>query len=411
MCSSLVVAPLLFLTGYAAAARVADVLVVGGSGRVGASTVRWLDKLSRRNGTPLTIAVGGRDAASFERSRARLVQQGMAGADELSFAPIDLDGSAAALSAAVSGASLVVHTAGPFQGREEPSLLRAALGAGVPYCDVCDELLLARNSKALSAEAATAGVPCVVSCGIWPGVSALMAAEAVAKLGGPGSCERIEFSFHTAGTGGAGPTIVSATFLLLATEAMVYVDGKLVAKEPWTERRVSDFGPGIGERECFLLDNPDVCSVAEALNIANCASRFGSTPSIWNTLFGAMKALPRELLYDRSAMQVLAIVSMPVIRMVDALVGKTNAMRVDAYRRSDDGSSKQITLRCVHSDLEDCVGQATAAFGMELLRGRVCTSMGKATIEPGVWYPAELQAAARNNILTVVKDNTLIWEM
>ena len=99
MCSSLVVAPLLFLTGYAAAARVADVLVVGGSGRVGASTVRWLDKLSRRNGTPLTIAVGGRDAASFERSRARLVQQGMAGADELSFAPIDLDGSAAALSA------------------------------------------------------------------------------------------------------------------------------------------------------------------------------------------------------------------------------------------------------------------------------------------------------------------------
>ena len=124
-----------------------------------------------------------------------------------------------------------------------------------------------------------------------------------------------------------------------------------------------------------------------------------------------MKALPRELLYDRSAMQVLAIVSMPVIRMVDALVGKTNAMRVDAYRRSDDGSSKQITLRCVHSDLEDCVGQATAAFGMELLRGRVCTSMGKATIEPGVWYPAELQAAARNNILTVVKDNTLIWEM
>ena len=257
MCSSLVVAPLLFLTGYAAAARVADVLVVGGSGRVGASTVRWLDKLSCRNGTPLTIAVGGRDAASFERSRARLVQQGMAGADELSFAPIDLDGSAAALSAAVSGASLVVHTAGPFQGREEPSLLRAALGAGVPYCDVCDELLLARNSKALSAEAATAGVPCVVSCGIWPGVSALMAAEAVAKLGGPGSCERIEFSFHTAGTGGAGPTIVSATFLLLATEAMVYVDGKLVAKEPWTERRVSDFGPGIGERgSTFIAPNP-----------------------------------------------------------------------------------------------------------------------------------------------------------
>ena len=151
--------PLLLLV----ASRVADVLVVGGNGRVGASTVRWLDKLSRRNGAPLTIAVGGRDAANFERTRARLAQQGMVGADELTFAPIDLDGGAAALSAAVAGVSLVVHTAGPFQGREEPSLLRAALGAGVPYCDVCDELLLTRNAKALSAEAASAGVPCVVS--------------------------------------------------------------------------------------------------------------------------------------------------------------------------------------------------------------------------------------------------------
>ena len=34
----------------------------------------------------------------------------------------------------------------------------------------------------------------------------------------------------TAGTGGAGPTIVSATFLLLATDVAMYVDGKLIEK-------------------------------------------------------------------------------------------------------------------------------------------------------------------------------------
>ena len=411
----MVVVPLLFLTGYAAAASVADVLVVGGSGRVGASTVRWLDKLSRRNGTPLTIAVGGRDAASFERTRARLAQQGMVGAGELSFAPIDLDGGAAALSAAVAGASLVVHTAGPFQGREEPSLLRAALGAGVPYCDVCDELLLTRNSKALSAEAAAAGVPCVVSCGIWPGVSALMAAEAVAKLGGPGSCERLEFSFHTAGTGGAGPTIVSATFLLLATEAMVYVDGKLVAKEPWTERRVSDFGPGIGERECFLLDNPDVPTSAEALGVDSCSSSFGTYPTVWNGLFGAMKVLPRSLLYNKDAMQGLAIFSMPIIRAVDALVGSANAMRVDAWGKGD-AAGKKVTLRCVHPDLEDCVGQSTAAFGMELLRGRGGGGGGggdgsaEPTVAPGVWFPADLPGPARANILRVACEGASVWD-
>ena len=102
---------------------------------------------------------------------------------------------------------------------------------------------------------------------------------------------------------------------------------------------------------------------------------------------------------------------MPIIRAVDAVVGATNAMRVDAYRKGG-GSSEKITLRCVHSDLEDCVGQATAAFGMELLRGRTGAESGDATtIGPGVWYPAELHARARGNILEVARERTLVWEM
>ena len=44
-----------------------------------------------------------------------------------------------------------------------------------------------------------------------------------------------------------------------------------------------------------------------------------------------MKLLPRSLLMDKGKMQGLAIFSMPIIRAVDALVGGTNAMRVDAW--------------------------------------------------------------------------------
>lgn len=387
------------------AARVASgsVLVVGGSGRVGGSTVRWLDRLSSASGgAPLQIAIGGRSQQSFERTSARL------GIDGLSFANVNLDGPYSALVDAVRGRSLVVHTAGPFQQREDPALLRACIEAGVPYCDVCDELVLSRNSKALAAKASAKGVPAVVSCGIWPGVSALMAAEAVAKLGGKGACERLEFSFFTAGTGGAGPTIVSATFLLLATEVAAYVDGELRALEPWTDRVVRDFGSGVGEHEAFLLDNPDVPTTAEALGIRTCSSRFGTYPTVWNGLFGAMKALPKPLLADRAKMQGLALFSMPIIRTVDALVGGTNAMRVDAW--GVDG--RQVTLRVAHSDLEDCVGQATAAFGMELLRRRSGgPSNGDATIGPGVWYPAELGADARANILRVAREKAFVWEL
>ena len=365
-----------------------SVLVVGGSGRVGGSTVRWLNKLD----PSLNLCIGGRSRDSFEAARSRLSMP------NVEFVELDLDGDAAALTRAVSQHSLIVHTAGPFQQRSDPVLLRAAIDAGVKYVDVCDELALARNAKALSSRAAEAGVPCVVSCGIWPGVSALMAAEAVSKLGGKGACDKLEFSFFTAGTGGAGPTIVSATFLLLATEVSCYINGELVEREPWTDRQVRDFG--VGEHECFLLDNPDVPTTAEALGIRECSSRFGTAPSFWNTLFGAMKALPTSLLADKQKMQSLAVFSMPIIRTVDALVGGTNAMRVDAF--AADG--RQVTLRCVHPDLEDCVGQATAAFALECLSDA-------GTIAPGVWFPAELQQEARRNIMDAAREKTLLWEV
>ena len=394
---------LLATLGASFLALAPNVLVVGGNGRVGGSTVRWLNKLD----SSLSIAIGGRDENAFRAMRQRLQ------IPTLDWQPVDLDGGDAALTAAVAGYDLVVHTAGPFQQREDPALLRAAIAAGCPYCDVCDELLLARNAKELSAQAEEAGVACVVSCGIWPGVSALLAAEAVSKLGGKGACERLEFSFFTAGTGGAGPTIVSATFLLLATEVSCYVNGELVEREPWTDRQVRDFG--VGEHECFLLDNPDVPTTAEALGINDCSSRFGTAPSFWNTLFGAMKALPKSLLMDKAKMQALSVFSMPIIRTVDALVGGTNAMRVDAFGK--DG--EKVTLRCVHEDLEDCVGQATAAFALECLQSSSSLSSsaaeggGKtaATIKPGVWFPAELEKAARANILTKAKERTIVWEV
>jgi len=386
-----------------------DVLVIGGNGRVGASTVHWLSRLPRccSEGTPLRLAIGGRSRASFESVRNRLQLP------ELAFRPVDVEAGAESLISSVRDARLVVHTAGPFQGRSQPDLLRACIAAGVAYCDVCDEFVLSRHARQLSDDAAAAGIPAVVSCGIWPGVSALMAARAVELLGGPEFCDRLELSFFTAGTGGAGPTIVSATFLLLATRVLTFVDGSLSYKEPWSERRVIDFGAGVGNQACFLLDNPDVPSIVQSLAVANCASRFGTAPAVWNRLFAAMKLLPKDLLVNRDAMQRLARFSMPIIRAVDRLVGATNAMRVDAYTKDGDGNGMpdMITLRCVHADLEDCVGQATAAFAMELLRGRSGSASSEQTIPAGVWYPAELPAHARDNILNLARQKALVWEV
>ena len=106
------------------------VLVVGGSGRVGGSTVRWLRTLSSRENLPLTIAVGGRSRRSFERAvAAGVVPPGV------EFVEVDVDGPPSALDAAVDGCNLVVHTAGPFQGGNTPT--RVPRPTRTPFCCCC----------------------------------------------------------------------------------------------------------------------------------------------------------------------------------------------------------------------------------------------------------------------------------
>ena len=109
-----------------------------------------------------------------------------------------------------------------------------------------------------------------------------------------------------------------------------------------------------------------------------------------------MKAIPKSLLYNKDAMQNFALFSEPIIRFVDKLVGATNAMRVDA--KTADGK-QTVTTRIVHPDLEDCVGLATAAFAIEVLKGE--------TVESGIWYPSEMSQEARTNILEAARENTI----
>lgn len=368
---------LLVLACCAALAGAKRALVVGGNGRVGGSTVRWLLRLAAERGQPLHIAVGGRSRAKFERLRASL---GADGAGCLSFAPCDLD-DPASLDAALAGADVCVHTAGPFQAVEDPACLSAAVRNGVAYCDVCDNGALARTGRStLDGAAREAGVAAVLACGIWPGVSALMVASAVEQLPADAPIDA-ELSFFTAGTGGAGNAIVAATFHLLAEPALCVRNGRVVHLPPWTEKRSVHFGADVGERAVYLLDNPDVLTLEAASaplagRLRTMSSRFGTAPQAWNELFGLVALAPAPLLLDRPKMALAAGFSEPIIRLVDRLVGATNAMRVDLA-----AGGRAVTLELVHPDLEDCVGLATAAFAWELLCG---------SVPPGVRYACEL---------------------
>jgi len=212
------------------------VVIVGGTGRVGLSTALALASC----GAPLSLTLAGRDAARFQA-----VTASEPTLRDASFVACDVE-DAASLAAALRGAALVVHAAGPFQRQPRCAVLEAAIAARVPYLDVCDDTAYAQRAKGMHGAAAAAGIRAVTCGGMFPGVSNVMAAQLVRLNTDAGEApeppKRVLYSYFTAGSGGAGTTILATSFLLCGEEVTAYKDGAPVRVPPVTGRRVVDFG-------------------------------------------------------------------------------------------------------------------------------------------------------------------------
>ena len=269
-----------------------------------------------------------------------------------------------------------------------------------------------RRGRAPRTAAACAAAGVRAHAGIWPGASAFMALAAAARVAGStvssrrrdrrrapptagrrrrgrrrrgrrrGACERLALSFFTSGTGGAGATIVAATFLLLVEACRCRAAGADVRADPWSSDALVDFGAPtspagrgvrLGERRVYLLDNPDVPTLAAALGprLTDAASRFGTAPGVWNLLFAASKAEPARGAARRRAGDG---------RARGVLGAGRRARPTRSWRRRRCASTRSGARRrrrrraaaarelVAHAELEDCVELATAAFAIELLR-------------------------------------------
>ena len=279
---------------------------------------------------------------------------------------------------------LVVHTAGPFQGKikSHNGVLEACCEAKVPYLDVCDDFCTASAAKTRFSHQARA--PCIISTGCWPGVSSLMAKQLVEQVLQKETSLKpqdltVDFAFFTAGSGGAGDTLLVATFLILAEKALTVVNGRRQLVDAMKDYSRINFGPRIGSKEVAHLNLLETASIADNLGIGNVKSLFGTAPGFWNALLGTMAQLPSSLLANESLMRKLSVFSMPIVRLVDAFAGATNAMRVDV------SCAKMPDLRATaiyaHENLEPCVGESVTAFAAAILTTN--------KVEPGVWFPEE----------------------
>lgn len=233
-------------------------------------------------------------------------------------------------------------------------------------------------------KALAANIPAITTGGIYPGVSNVMAAELVraARSEGKGEPERLRFYYYTAGSGGAGPTILATSFLLLGEEVIAYNKGKKMKLKPYSGMLNIDFGKGIRKKDVYLLNLPEVRSCHEILGVPTVSARFGTSPFFWNWGMEIMtNLLPPEYLRDRSKVQQLVQWFDPLVRAVDGIAGERVSMRVDL--ECSDGRHTIGVFS--HKRLSVSVGMSTAAFALALLEG---------STQPGVWFPEEPEGIA-----------------
>jgi saccharopine dehydrogenase-like NADP-dependent oxidoreductase len=390
------------------------VLVVGGTGRVGGSVV--LQLLS--HGARVTVA--GTSRNTFDKKRKQWEKLVSVSPDlRLQFAVLNRDNLDSVLSVLQSSQAdtssdkpkfdIVVHTAGPFQKRTSmPNfILQTAIAAKIPYIDVCDDYCTAMASRHRYHKAAIdASVPCIVSTGCWPGVSNIMALQLLhchqqqtqrLQLGSGADKEMaVDFSFFTAGSGGAGVTLLVATFLILSEQALLFMHGRRKTVPPMKEFVNINFGRVIGRKAVSDMNLLEAASIHENLQIPSIRCRFGTAPAFWNTLLGFMaNLLPSDVLANETVMRKLSTFSMPIVRAVDFVAGASNAMKCDL---SVTDTISHITTKYSatygHADLQPSVGECITAFVCAVLSSR---SNDKGAVDtdktvvgsPGVWFPEQ----------------------
>ncbi|XP_052620559.1 uncharacterized protein LOC111903843 isoform X2 [Lactuca sativa] len=247
------------------------VLILGGTGRVGGSTAIALSKLS----PDLRITIAGRNS---EKGASMVATLGK----NAKFSQFDINDDKS-LESALTGVDLVVHAAGPFQQTQNCKVLESAIQAKTAYIDVCDDTNYALRAKAYKNEALAAKVSAITTCGMYPGVSNVLAAELVriakCKNNEP---EQLRFYYYTAGTGGVGPSLLASSILVLGEEAITYSKGNKIKYRSYSGMVNINFGKGIGKKDVYLLNLPKVTSTHESLGVPSVSARFGTEPFLWN---------------------------------------------------------------------------------------------------------------------------------
>jgi len=228
---------------------VTRVLVIGAGGVFGSRLAEGL----LRSG--FEVVAAGRD-----RGRARAVTgRLLAGRPEAIVTTTILDTrTLTATHLAATGARIVVDAAGPFQG-VEPTVVRAAIAAGLHYVDLADARDFVADFPALDAEARAAGVVALTGCSSTPALSHAVLDRLTA---GWREIVAVEAAISPGARAPRGLAVTRAILSWLGRPVRLFENGGWTTRSGWSGLVRRDFGPA-GRRWLSLCETPDLDLMVE----------------------------------------------------------------------------------------------------------------------------------------------------
>lgn len=218
------------------------VLVLGGYGFFGA---RICAALAQDEG--IRLLVGGRDgnkALALASSLGQPADRALA---------IDANGKDFTERLRGAGVTLLIHTAGPFQGQDY-GVARAAIAAGCHYIDLADARDFVAGIESLDAEACRAGVLVSAGASSLPALSSAVVDRYFSRF------SRLDSICHGIGSGARapGPATMRGVFSYCGKPFTRLKEGRWETTHGWLDLTAHRFPSPVGRRYLGSCDVPDL---------------------------------------------------------------------------------------------------------------------------------------------------------
>jgi len=220
------------------------IIVLGGAGTMGSEAVKLL--LER---TDAEITVADASVKGLKRVEAELGKKvKTAGADV---------NDRESLVKLLKGSDVVISTVGPFY-KYAAAVIKAAIEARVNMVDIDDDFDATRDSLELDEAARKAGVTAIIGMGASPGVTNLVAKLGASRLD---RTDDIRLYWGESAIDPTGSAAMMHWFHITAEKVPVFINGKWVEQQGFTQPEVIEFMPPVGKLEVVLTGHPEPVSL------------------------------------------------------------------------------------------------------------------------------------------------------